>query len=62
MKDQTPNAAKPVLRAQSQTNEARAERIDVKSLLQGGDQIELLHNGEIYRLRVTSKGRLILTK
>lgn len=31
-------------------------------LLNGGNELIILHNGEIYRLRITSKNRLILTK
>ncbi len=31
-------------------------------LLRGGREVTILHAGEVYRLRVTSKDRLILTK
>jgi hemin uptake protein HemP len=31
-------------------------------LLRGGREVTILHAGEAYRLRVTSKDRLILTK
>jgi hemin uptake protein HemP len=31
-------------------------------LLRGGREVTILHGGEAYRLRVTSKDRLILTK
>lgn len=31
-------------------------------LLNGGNELIILHNGEIYQLRITSKNRLILTK
>lgn len=31
-------------------------------LLRGAREITILHAGEVYRLRVTSKDRLILTK
>jgi hemin uptake protein HemP len=41
---------------------AQARRIDTESLLQGQRQIELLHQGEVYRLQVTRLGKLILTK
>lgn len=40
----------------------QTERIDSESLLQGRRQIELLHQGEVYRLQVTRLGKLILTK
>jgi hemin uptake protein HemP len=32
------------------------------SLLQGAPEVEIAHNGAIYRLRQTSQGKLILTK
>ena len=37
-------------------------RIPVLNLLDGRKEAILVHNGEDYRLRITSKGRLILTK
>ena len=37
-------------------------RISSDALLKGGKEITIEHGGEEYRLRVTSKGRLILTK
>lgn len=33
-----------------------------RELLQGRREIFIEHGGEMYRLRITSKGRLILTK
>lgn len=37
-------------------------RIDVADLLLGNKEAVIVHNGEEYRLRITSNGRLILTK
>jgi len=37
-------------------------RLDVQTLLGPAQEVVLVHNGEDYRLRITSKGRLILTK
>jgi len=37
-------------------------RIDAGALFDGRTELILEHNGEAYRLRVTSKGRLVLTK
>ena len=37
-------------------------RIDVAVLLGEASEAVLVHKGEDYRLRVTSKGRLVLTK
>jgi hemin uptake protein HemP len=37
-------------------------RIAIRDLLGGGREAVLLHDGEEYRLRLTSNGKLILTK
>ena len=37
-------------------------RIDLSDLLAGGREAVLLHDGSEYRLRLTSNGKLILTK
>ncbi|MFC7335100.1 hemin uptake protein HemP [Rhodocista pekingensis] len=37
-------------------------RIDSRDLLRGGREIVIVHEGEEYRLRRTSQGKLILTK
>lgn len=37
-------------------------RIAVETLLAGGHEAVLLHDGTEYRLRLTSNGKLILTK
>jgi hemin uptake protein HemP len=36
--------------------------IDIRDLLSGGREAIILHGGERYRLRVTAKDKLILTK
>jgi hemin uptake protein HemP len=33
-----------------------------ENLFNGGREIEIEHNGEIYRLRITRQGKLILNK
>ena len=38
------------------------KRIAVSDLLGGGREAVLLHDGDEYRLRLTSNGKLILTK
>jgi hemin uptake protein HemP len=38
------------------------KRIAVGDLLNGGREVVLLHDGDEYRLRLTSNGKLILTK
>jgi hemin uptake protein HemP len=41
---------------------APPRRIDSHQLLQGAQQIQILHRGQSYCLRITSLGKLILTK
>jgi hemin uptake protein HemP len=38
------------------------KRVAVSDLLGGGREALLLHDGDEYRLRLTSNGKLILTK
>jgi hemin uptake protein HemP len=38
------------------------DKIDVLQLLQGRDEVRLVHRGTEYRLRVTRQGKLLLTK
>ena len=37
-------------------------KLDVKTLLRGHDQVVLVHRGDEYRLRITRRGKLLLTK
>ncbi|MGD9805527.1 MAG: hemin uptake protein HemP [Hyphomicrobiaceae bacterium] len=37
-------------------------RVPIDSILKGSKEIIIVHNGEDYRLRVTARGKLILTK
>jgi hemin uptake protein HemP len=41
---------------------ATVRRIDSRRLLGAADEIEITHRSQIYRLRRTSLGKLILTK
>ena len=50
----TPNAQQP--------HEPPPRRIDSQTLLGAAQEIEINHVGQIYRLRRTSLGKLILTK
>lgn len=36
--------------------------LESKDLLRGARVVEILHNGEVYRLQATRLGKLILTK
>ncbi len=40
----------------------RAKRVDRTDLMAGHTEIEIDHGGAIYRLRLTSLGKLLLTK
>lgn len=55
-------AAKPVPPAEALPPPAAQKIIDVAALLGTEREAVLVHNGEPYRLRVTAKNRLILTK
>lgn len=37
-------------------------RVDVRTLLEGQREVLLEHDGQIYHLRITANGKLILTK
>ena len=37
-------------------------QIASRELFLGGNELQIEHNGEVYTLRLTSKGKLILTK
>lgn len=37
-------------------------KLQSRDLMQGCSQIEIVHRGEVYRLRITRQDKLILTK
>ena len=37
-------------------------RVTTEDLLQGGNELIIAHRGDEYRLRITSNGKLLLTK
>jgi hemin uptake protein HemP len=41
---------------------SHARRLSSHELLAGGKEVEIDHEGAVYRLRLTSLGKLILTK
>jgi hemin uptake protein HemP len=41
---------------------ARLRRINSRELLGAAQEVEISHTGQIYRLRLTALGKLILTK
>lgn len=46
----------------SDPNQSAIKRFLIGELLQGQQEAVIVHNGEDYRLRITSNGKLILTK
>ena len=53
---------RPVLSAPAPAGRSPVRRIDVHDLMAGAREAVLLHDREEYRLRLTSNGKLILTK
>ena len=51
----------PSCPARPPTDAAR-RRLDSRQLFQDGQEIDIDHAGSVYRLRITSLGKLILTK
>lgn len=51
-----------VVAEEGQGPKTPAPKLDVQTLLRGGREAILLHGTEEYRLRLTSNGKLILTK
>lgn len=48
--------------ANERSGTAPANTIDSRALLNGRDTVDIAHQGEMYRLRLTRQGKLILTK
>lgn len=46
----------------AETPRLAVRRLESAALLAGAREIEIDHHGELYRLRCTNKGKLILTK
>ena len=42
--------------------QATAPAMPLETLMQGATTLPILHNGEVYTLRITRYGKLILTK
>ena len=63
MRNAQPHGTAPL--RQPLTREPEAERrapLASEDLLRGGRLVEIVHNGEVYRLQSTRLGKLILTK
>ena len=60
MVDEKPMPSRPVV-PPPELGRAIPE-VDVKSIVAGGREAVILHEGERYRLRITANDKLILTK
>lgn len=61
--NQRPILSKPVLPATpSKAAPAALLRLSSQDILRGRQEVEIEHNGMLYRFRCTSLGKLILTK
>ncbi|MFN3861376.1 MAG: hemin uptake protein HemP [Roseateles sp.] len=58
-----PDPPKPVApSAQARADTAAPRRIDSAALLSPRGEVHIVHQQQVYRLRVTRQGKLILTK
>ncbi|MDB5957336.1 hemin uptake protein HemP [Ramlibacter sp.] len=57
-----PAPGAPRLQQGAQTQDSAAPPLASEALLRGRRQVEIAHNGEVYRLQATRLGKLILTK
>jgi hemin uptake protein HemP len=61
----TRTAGAPGAQGPGQTSDAGSEtaiQLRSEKLMHGARSIEIVHNGEVYRLQATRLGKLILTK
>jgi hemin uptake protein HemP len=54
--------SKQAATAGGQADRAEPPRLHSRDLLAGAREVVIEHEGDLYRLRCTSKGKLILTK
>lgn len=50
------------LMRQAPANNVDAQAVPLETIMQGATTLPILHNGDVYTLRVTRYGKLILTK
>ncbi len=50
------------LMRQTPADHSPAQAVPLEAIMQGATTLPILHNGEVYTLRVTRYGKLILTK
>jgi hemin uptake protein HemP len=58
----TPRPMPPRAAPPAGSDEARPRRLHSHELLGSGKEVEIVHGSQCYRLRLTSLGKLILTK
>jgi len=54
-----PHRSEPAMRPDQRST---VRQFELETLMQGNQEAVIVHNGEHYRLRITSNGKLILTK
>ncbi|MGO4305381.1 hemin uptake protein HemP [Cupriavidus sp. RAF12] len=57
-----PARLEALMRPDSSSNESTAQAVPLEAIMRGATTLPILHNGEVYTLRVTRYGKLILTK
>ena len=57
-----PESLEAVLTPAQRPEPAAARQFDSRALFAGARELLIRHNGELYRLRLTRAGKLILTK
>lgn len=62
MRGGTDSATFRATESPAETPRLAVRRLESAALLAGAREIEIDHHGELYRLRCTNKGKLILTK
>ena len=58
----SPLSAYPPLSQPVPPSQVMTDRLSSEALLRGRREVEIEHAGQVYRLRLTSLGKLILTK
>lgn len=60
--DLPPTPAQPPVASRSRQAAVASGVIPAESLFKGGQEIRILHKGDLYHLRITRNDKLILTK
>ncbi|WP_454764428.1 hemin uptake protein HemP [Cupriavidus campinensis] len=57
-----PARLEALMRADAPADGATAQAVPLDAIMRGATTLPILHNGDVYTLRVTRHGKLILTK